>query len=287
MLAHELRNPLTPITHAVHLLQRESFGGSPAVLYAMIGRQSQRLVRLVDDLLDLARINRGHIELRNSLVNLTTVVQDAAESVRVRMEERRHEIKISVPFSPVCVDGDAARLEQIVSNLLDNAAKYTNLGGRIEVNLTEQAGQAVLSVRDNGIGLATDDLEHIFELFDQVDRSLSRSGGGLGIGLTLVRQCSSCIAALSKREARAWVTARSSSSVCRYRSEKSRKHRTLAVARTPHCRRSAETCSSSTTTSTLSRRCKCWRSTGVMTFQSRTAVRRRLQPSKLFIPRSR
>jgi two-component system CheB/CheR fusion protein len=188
MLAHELRNPLTPITHAVHLLQRESFGGSPEVLYAMIGRQSQRLVRLVDDLLDLARINRGHIELRNSLVNLTTVVQDAAESARVRMDERRHEMKISVPFSPVCVDGDAARLEQIVSNLLDNAAKYTNLGGRIEVNLTEQAGQAVLSVRDNGIGLATDDLEHIFELFDQVDRSLSRSGGGLGIGLTLVRR---------------------------------------------------------------------------------------------------
>ncbi len=188
MLAHELRNPLTPITHAVHLLQRESFGGSPQVLYAMIERQSRRLVRLVDDLLDLARINRGHIELRNSLVNLTTVVQDAAESVRVRMEERQHEMKISVPDSPVCVDGDAVRLEQIVSNLLDNAAKYTNPGGRIAVSLTEQDGQAVLSVRDNGIGLATDALEHIFELFDQVDRSLSRSGGGLGIGLTLVRR---------------------------------------------------------------------------------------------------
>jgi two-component system, chemotaxis family, CheB/CheR fusion protein len=188
MLAHELRNPLTPITHAVHLLQRESFGGSPHALYAMIERQSRRLVRLVDDLLDLARINRGHIELRNSLVNLTTVVQDAAESVRVRMEERRHEMTISVPCSPVCVDGDAVRLEQIVSNLLDNAAKYTNPGGRIEVNLTEQAGQAVLSVRDNGIGLASDDVDHIFELFDQVDRSLSRSGGGLGIGLTLVRR---------------------------------------------------------------------------------------------------
>ena len=154
MLAHELRNPLTPITHAVHLLQRESFAGSPAVLHAMIERQSRRLVRLVDDLLDLARINRGHIELRNSLVNLTTVVQDAAESVRIHMEERRHEMKIVVPSSPVCVDGDAARLEQIVANLLDNAAKYTNPGGRIEVNLTEQVGQAVLSVRDNGIGLA-------------------------------------------------------------------------------------------------------------------------------------
>ena len=188
MLAHELRNPLTPITHAVHLLQRESFGGSPAVLHAMIERQTRRLVRLVDDLLDLARINRGHIELRNSLVDLTAVVQDAAESVRVRMEERHHEVKIVVPSLPVCVDGDAARLEQIVSNLLDNAAKYTNPGGRIEVNLTEQGGQVVLSVRDNGIGLATEDQEHIFELFDQVDRSLSRSGGGLGIGLTLVRR---------------------------------------------------------------------------------------------------
>jgi signal transduction histidine kinase/ActR/RegA family two-component response regulator len=188
MLAHELRNPLTPITHAIHLLQRESFAGPPKVLYAMIERQTRRLVRLVDDLLDLARINRGHIELRNSLVDLTAVVQDAAESVRFRMETRRHEMRISVPSSPVHVDGDAARLEQVISNVLENAAKYTNPGGRIEVNLTEQGGRAVLSVRDNGIGLAAADLEHIFVLFDQVDRSMTRSGGGLGIGLTLVRR---------------------------------------------------------------------------------------------------
>src|SRR6188768_624799 len=188
MLAHELRNPLTPITHAIHLLQREAFGGSPDVLYGMIERQTRRLVRLVDDLLDLARISRGHIEIRNSLVDLATVVEDAAESVRFRMETSRHEMKISLPSSPVYVDGDSVRLEQVVSNLLENAAKYTNPGGRIEVNLTEQGGQAVLSVRDNGIGLANSDLGHIFELFDQVDRSMTRSGGGLGIGLTLVRR---------------------------------------------------------------------------------------------------
>ena len=188
MLAHELRNPLTPITHAIHLLQRESFGGPPAMLYTMIERQTRRLVRLVDDLLDLARINRGHLELRNALVDLTAVVRDAGESVRFRMETRRHELKISMPSSPVYVDGDAVRLEQVVSNLLENAAKYTNPGGRIEVNLTEQGEQAVLSVLDNGIGLANADCEHIFGLFEQVDRSMTRSGGGLGIGLTLVRR---------------------------------------------------------------------------------------------------
>jgi two-component system CheB/CheR fusion protein len=188
MLAHELRNPLTPITHAIHLLQRKEFEGSSTALHTMIGRQTRRLVRLVDDLLDLARINRGHIELRSSLVDMTDVVRDAAETARVRMDERRHEMTIAVPDSPVCVDGDAVRLEQIVSNILDNAAKYTDPGGRIDVKLTEQSGEAVLSVRDNGIGLAPQDLARIFDLFDQVDRSLSRSGGGLGIGLTLVRR---------------------------------------------------------------------------------------------------
>jgi CheY-like chemotaxis protein/anti-sigma regulatory factor (Ser/Thr protein kinase) len=104
------------------------------------------------------------------------------------METRRHELKISMPSSPVYVEGDAVRLEQVVSNLLENAAKYTNADGRIEVTLTEQGEHAVLSVLDNGIGLANADLEHIFGLFEQVDRSMTRSGGGLGIGLTLVRR---------------------------------------------------------------------------------------------------
>jgi signal transduction histidine kinase/chemotaxis response regulator CheB len=188
MLAHELRNPLTPITHAVHLLQKEGFEGSPTVLHNMIERQTRRLVRLVDDLLDLARINRGYIELRNTLVDLTSIVKDAADSARGRAEERRLEITVAVPDTAVCVSGDAVRLEQIVSNLLDNAVKYTNPGGRIHMKLTEQGGEAVLSVRDNGIGIDGPDLLRIFDLFNQVDKSLSRSGGGLGIGLTLVRR---------------------------------------------------------------------------------------------------
>ena len=188
MLAHELRNPLTPISHAVHLLQRDNATESAAKLHSMIARQTRRLVRLVDDLLDLARINRGHIELRNKLVDLIPVIRDAAEAISGRMDERRHQLTVAVPDAPVYVDGDPVRLEQIVSNLLENAAKYTEPGGRIAVTLTHHDGQAVLSVRDSGIGLAPDDLGQIFDLFNQVDRSLSRSGGGLGIGLTLVRR---------------------------------------------------------------------------------------------------
>lgn len=188
MLAHELRNPLTPIAHAVHLLRRGGSEVSPAKFYDLIERQTTRLIRLVDDLLDVARISHGHIELKRDTVDFSEVVQNAVEASRPRIEEHQHELAVSLSEAPVCVYGDPIRLEQIVSNLLENAAKYTETGGRVELKLREDNGQAHLSVRDNGIGLAPETLESIFDLFTQVDNSVARTGGGLGIGLTLVRR---------------------------------------------------------------------------------------------------
>jgi two-component system CheB/CheR fusion protein len=188
MLAHELRNPLAPIMHAVALLRRGDGGTTASKLYDMIERQTRRLVRLVDELLDVARISRGIIELKSEPVDLGALVRETAAASRSNIEERGHELTLTLPEMPVWVNGDAVRLEQVVSNLLDNAAKYTAPGGRIAVKLTQDQGQALVSVCDNGIGLAPDTLESIFDLFSQVDRSLAHSRGGLGIGLTLVRR---------------------------------------------------------------------------------------------------
>ena len=188
MLAHELRNPLSPITHAVQLL-RHTHGDPPSIkLYEMIGRQTQRLVRLVDELLDVARISRGLIEVKHEPVDLVVVVRQAVEASRIRIEQAHHALSLALPVGPIWVDGDSVRLEQVVCNLLENAAKYTKPGGEITLTLTQQEGQAVLSVRDTGIGLAPETVERIFDLFTQVDSSLSRSGGGLGLGLAVVRR---------------------------------------------------------------------------------------------------
>jgi two-component system, chemotaxis family, CheB/CheR fusion protein len=188
MLAHELRNPLTPIAHAIHLLQSDSKGVANPKLYAMIERQTQRLRRLVEELLDVARISHGHIELRRTTLDLAAIAQQAVEASRARLEGRHHELSVALPKSPVPVDGDPVRLEQVITNLLENAAKYTEPGGRIQLRLTQDRTEALLSVRDNGIGIAPEHLETIFDLFTQVDSSLARQDGGLGIGLTLVRR---------------------------------------------------------------------------------------------------
>ena len=188
MLAHELRNPLAPIMHAVHLLQTADKAVPASKLIEMIERQTQNLVRLVDELLDMARISRGNIELRREPMDLVAIAQEAAETARPRAALLRHSLTLTLPSAPMHVDGDPVRLEQVISNLLENAAKYTNPGGRIELTLTQDQGEAVLSVRDTGIGLAPEMLENIFDLFTQVDSSLARSSGGLGLGLTLVRR---------------------------------------------------------------------------------------------------
>jgi len=188
MLAHELRNPLTPIAHAISLLRRDGPNVSPLKLYDLIERQTARLIRLVDELLDVARINRGHVELKLDTVDLAEAVRHAVDASRARLEERKHELSVSLVEAPVCVNGDPIRLEQIVANLIENAVKYTEPGGRIEVKLQQESGVAILSVRDNGIGLAPKSLDSIFDLFTQIDTSIARTGGGLGIGLTLVRR---------------------------------------------------------------------------------------------------
>lgn len=188
MLAHELRNPLTPITHAIDLLRREDTDPDSAELHDMIARQTAQLVHLVDELLDVARIGRGIIELRRERLDLAALIRSAIEANRIRIDQRQHELSAEVPDAPIYVNGDPVRLEQVVANLLGNAAKYTEPGGRIALTLQQQGSDAVLSVRDSGIGIAPEMLEEIFELFAQVDRSLARSGGGLGLGLSVVQR---------------------------------------------------------------------------------------------------
>ncbi|HEV2271268.1 MAG TPA: chemotaxis protein CheB [Steroidobacteraceae bacterium] len=189
MLAHELRNPLAPITHAVHLLRDRHADPASVKLYEMMGRQTQRLVRLVDELLDVARISRGLIAVKREPVDLVIVVREAVEASRPRIDQAHHELSLVLPEEPVLVSGDSVRLEQVVCNLLENAAKYTPPGGQITLTLRRQEGnEVVLIVRDTGIGLDPAAVDGIFELFMQVDRSLAHSGGGLGLGLAVVRR---------------------------------------------------------------------------------------------------
>ena len=154
----------------------------------MMERQVRHMVRLVDDLLDVSRITRGKIELRKEVVDLAAVVDRAVETIRPLIEDRRHELTVGTCRpSRCCLEADPTRLDQVFANLLNNAAKYTEPGGRIWLTAERDGGEVVVRVRDTGIGIAADMLPRIFDLFVQVDRSLDRSQGGLGIGLTLVR----------------------------------------------------------------------------------------------------
>ena len=192
MLAHELRNPLTAISNAGYVLDRKGAGdraGDPRTseLLAMIGRQIRHLSRLVDDLLDVSRFSRGRIELRQEPVELRRAVEGAVETARPFIEQRRHELSVSLPEEPLWIEADVTRIEQVLANLLHNAAKFTEPGGRIGLAAECQESEVVLRVRDSGSGISPDLLPHVFDLFVQEDRSLARSQGGLGIGLTLVR----------------------------------------------------------------------------------------------------
>jgi CheY-like chemotaxis protein len=189
MLSHELRNPLTPIRNAIQLLQGHgSKEPGIASLYNMIDRQLRHLTRLVDDLLDLSRITRGKIHLKMESVAAADIVARAVEMSRPLIESRKHELTISVPSEPLRVRGDPVRLAQSIGNLLNNAAKYTEEGGHIGVSVERDDDMVTFHVRDNGMGIPRDMLSSIFELFKQMDRSLDRSQGGLGIGLTLVHK---------------------------------------------------------------------------------------------------
>ena len=190
MLSHELRNPLAPIRTAIEVIRRVA-PKEPKLEWALdvSGRQIGHLNRLVEDLLDVARINQGKIALQSGALDLRAAVESGVETARPFIEGRRHRLVCTLPETPVWLRGDAARLSQVVSNLLNNAAKYTEDGGRIELALSVQAdGQALIEVVDNGIGIDAALLPAVFELFEQGSRSLARSEGGLGVGLTLVRR---------------------------------------------------------------------------------------------------
>ena len=189
MLAHELRNPLAAIRNAVQiLLQKETDAQTVRSAAEILDRQVEHTVRQVDDLLDVSRISRGTIELRRERTELTPVVNHAVETIRPLSESLGHEITVTLPPKSLYVAGDPVRLAQVVGNLLNNACKFTDRGGRIWLTVEEEGDQAVVRVRDTGIGLGADQLGGIFELFAQVDTSLERARDGLGLGLTLVKK---------------------------------------------------------------------------------------------------
>ncbi|WP_165390926.1 hybrid sensor histidine kinase/response regulator [Pseudoduganella lutea] len=187
MLAHELRNPLAPISAAATLLQRGiAQPAQVAMAAAIVARQASHLSRLVDDLLDAARISRGKIELVRHPFDLREAVRDALEQVQPLLDAKRHRLEAALPATPLGVDGDRARLTQVVANLLSNAIRFTAPGGNIGVTLHDDGGQAMLAVSDDGCGIPAELLPHVFGLFTQGERGADRSQGGLGIGLAIV-----------------------------------------------------------------------------------------------------
>ncbi len=189
LLSHELRNPLAPIRTAVHLLKlRHGPDADAHRLHAVIERQVQHLVRLVDDLLDVSRVLRGKIELRPETLDVADVVAMAVETTRPMIDAQRQQLQLELPASPLYVHGDQVRLAQVIGNLLHNASKFSDRGGRVMLVVERQGSRVIIHVRDSGAGIAPEMLPTIFEPFVQADRSLERSQGGLGIGLTLVRK---------------------------------------------------------------------------------------------------
>jgi signal transduction histidine kinase len=188
ILAHELRNPLAPIRNSLQILRLTASSDPAAVRVCQImERQVNHMVRLVDDLMEVSRITRGKIELRREETDVATVIRSAVETSKPLIEAKGHQLAISLPPDPIPLYGDAIRLGQVLANLLNNAAKYTERGGQIWLAARRDGDEAVISVRDNGIGLSAEMLPVVFEMFMQVDRSSNRSEGGLGIGLTLVK----------------------------------------------------------------------------------------------------
>ncbi|HEX4051086.1 MAG TPA: ATP-binding protein [Steroidobacteraceae bacterium] len=189
MLAHELRNPLAPIRNASELLER-SLPPDSALrdLVGVLKRQARQLSRLVDDLLDVSRITQGRIELHRETIDVASIIDQAIESVEPLTREHRHEVRVTGERASLYVSGDRARLVQCLGNLLNNAAKYTDDGGHIDIELSTRAGRVHIRVRDDGVGISAELLPQVFELFVQGDRSLDRSQGGLGIGLSVVQR---------------------------------------------------------------------------------------------------
>ena len=188
-LAHELRNPLSPMRIAVGLLgRRMPEDAELARLRDVIERQVDQLTRLVDDLLDVSRITRDRLTLRREPVDLALVIHDAIETIRPDIERHQHQLTVTMPDEPMVVDCDAVRITQVFSNLLNNAAKYTPVGGSIWITAVRDQGTAIVRIRDTGVGIPAEKLPRLFEMFYQADTSLDRPDSGLGIGLTLVHR---------------------------------------------------------------------------------------------------
>ena len=189
ILAHELRNPLAAIGNAAQVALRDD--ADPEALSwskEVIARQVKNLSIMIDDLLDISRINQGKIQLKMETLHIGPVIARAVEAVSHLIEEKRHELNVSLATGAMRVKADPTRLEQVVTNLLTNAAKYTDPGGKITVSAYPEEGSVVIKVSDNGIGLTPEMLTEVFELFAQVEKTLDRARGGLGIGLAVVRK---------------------------------------------------------------------------------------------------
>jgi signal transduction histidine kinase/ActR/RegA family two-component response regulator len=188
-LAHELRNPLAPLRTALDLIRQSPDDAAVARrAHATMERQLRQMVHLVDDLLDVNRISRGSVELRQEPVELARVLENAIETSRPVVDGFRHELVVVQPGEPVFVRGDLTRLAQVIGNLVNNAAKYTEPGGRIRIKVEREGDEVLVRVRDNGLGIPADVLPRMFEMFSRVSRPQARSAGGLGIGLALVKQ---------------------------------------------------------------------------------------------------
>jgi signal transduction histidine kinase len=187
-LAHELRNPLAPIRNALSLFKITGDDVPAPALREMLERQVNHMVRLVDDLMEASRISSGKLELQRATVDLNDVLRTALETSKPLLDRSRHRVMVRPSEQPLLVDGDAVRLTQIVANLLNNAAKYTDAGGSVEVESRREGTWAVVEVRDSGIGLSPDQIPRLFEMFSQIDTARKRSGGGLGIGLALAQR---------------------------------------------------------------------------------------------------
>lgn len=188
-LAHELRNPLAPISTGVELLKLAA--DDREMMEEVVGtmeRQTRHMVRLIDDLLDVSRITRGKVELRKSEVQLSQVIQDAVEATRPLVDDARHELQVILPDQPIVLYADPNRLTQVLSNVLNNAAKYTPLGGVIRLEAQRIQNKVAITIEDNGMGITPEDQEHIFEMFTQARHSAEQGHSGLGIGLTLVKR---------------------------------------------------------------------------------------------------
>ncbi|MDM9644800.1 response regulator [Rhizobium sp. S163] len=187
-LAHELRNPLAPLRHGLDLLRMNPDSKSAGEVKEMMDRQLVHLVRLIDDLLDVSRVSQGKIELRRNKIRIDEVFRSAIEASRPTIDAASHSFASHVPDEPIWIEADETRISQVVSNLLNNAAKYTPPGGRIVLSARNLENEVVIDVEDNGVGIPPEKRGDVFRLFSQIDDHLQRAQGGLGIGLALVQQ---------------------------------------------------------------------------------------------------